>query len=153
MHVDLVLYPDAIALMRADTKAQVLERVAGLFASAYGFDEASVLEHLQAREALGSTGFGRGVAIPHCRLDAVNGPTLAVLRLQSAIEFAAVDALPVNLVFGLVSPVDAGPIHLHALAAISRLTREDAALQGLLEATSAGALHALLSSQFLRDAA
>lgn len=145
--------PDAVAFARLDGKARVLERVAALFASAHGLDEGHVLEHLQAREALGSTGFGRGVAIPHCRLEAVKGPTLVALKLQQALDFAAVDALPVGLVLGIVSPVDAGAVHLHALAAISRLTRDEAVLQSLLDAPSPEALYALLTSQFLRDAA
>ncbi|MEO1048521.1 MAG: PTS sugar transporter subunit IIA, partial [Pseudomonadota bacterium] len=101
----------------------------------------------------GSTGFGKGVAIPHCRSADVNRPTLALLKLETPCEFAAADALPVSLVFGLVSPENAGATHLHALAAISRLLRDEATLQALLDADDAEALYALLTNQFLRDAA
>ena len=107
----------------------------------------------EAREALGSTGFGRGVAIPHCRSKDIRRPSLAVIRLDTPIDFAAADARPVSLVCGLVSPENAGATHLHALAAISRLTRDETMLQMLADAPDTEAVYALLTNQFQRDAA
>ena len=126
MDVNLALSPQAIAFARLDTKPKVLLRTAQLLSGAYGLDETEVLENLEAREALGSTGFGRGVAIPHCRSKDIRRPSLALIRLEAPIDFAAADSRPVTLVCGLVSPENAGATHLHALAAISRLTRDEA---------------------------
>ena len=80
-------------------------------------------------------------------------PTLVLLKLDTPCDFEAADAVPVTLVFGLVSPENAGATHLHALAAISRLMRDESMLKALLEAGDAEALYALLTNQFLRDAA
>lgn len=158
MDVNITIRPEAVALDHSErpggsSRQSVLERLAQLFAHAYGVGEDDILEGLEAREALGSTGFGRGVAIPHCRSAAVKRPTLALLKLTSPSQFDAPDAVPVTLVFGLVSPENAGATHLHALAAISRLLRNESMLQALLDADNAEALFALLTNQFLRDAA
>lgn len=153
MDVNLALSPQAIAFDRIDTKPRVLAAVAQLLADAYGLDRDEVLENLEAREALGSTGFGRGVAIPHCRSKDVRRPSLALIRLEMPIDFAAADARPVTLICGLVSPENAGATHLHALAAISRLARDEAKLQMLADAPDAEAVYALLTNQFERDAA
>ena len=145
--------PEAIALARLSSAQQILTHLAGLFADVYGLDADAVLEGLEQRELLGSTGFGRGVAIPHCRSAAIGRPTIALLKLDQPVDFKAADAIPVSLVFGLVSPENAGATHLHALAAISRLVRDEAMLGALSDAPDAEALYALLTNQFLRDAA
>jgi PTS system nitrogen regulatory IIA component len=158
MDVSILMRPEAVAVVHFETnkgslKHAVLARLSNVFSDAYGLNANDVLEGLEQREALGSTGFGQGVAIPHCRSAQVNRPTLALLKLAEPCDFAAADAMPVSLVFGLVSPENAGATHLHALAAISRLLRDEAMLQALLEANDAEALFALLTNQFLRDAA
>jgi nitrogen PTS system EIIA component len=153
MDVNLALSPQAIAFARIDTKPKVMLATAELLADAYRLEAGEVLESLEAREALGSTGFGRGVAIPHCRSKHVRRPSLALIRLEAPIDFAAADSLPVSLICGLVSPENAGATHLYALAAISRLTRDEAMLQMLADAPTTEAVYALLTNQFLRDAA
>jgi PTS system nitrogen regulatory IIA component len=153
MDVNLALSPQAILFDRIDSKPKVLAALADLLAGAYGLDRIEVLENLEAREALGSTGFGRGVAIPHCRSKDVRRPSLALIRLEQPIDFVAADSRPVALVCGLVSPENAGATHLHALAAISRLTRDEAKLQMLADAPTTEAAYALLTHQFERDAA
>jgi PTS system nitrogen regulatory IIA component len=153
MDVNLALSPQAILFDRIDSKAKVLAALAELLAGAYGLDRIEVLENLEAREALGSTGFGRGVAIPHCRSKDIRRPSLALIRLEAPIDFAAADSRPVTLVCGLVSPENAGATHLHALAAISRLTRDDAKLQMLADAPTTEAAYTLLTTQFEQDAA
>lgn len=153
MDINIKLEPDAVRLERVETKAQVLAALSDCFAAVYGLDGEDVLEGLETRETLGSTGFGRGVAIPHCRNQRVRRSTLCVLKLDSPVDFAAADAIPVELVFGLVSPENAGATHLHALAAISRMMRDEAKLHAMCEAPDAEALYALLTNQFLRDAA
>ncbi len=153
MNVNFKMLPEAVDLADCETKQQVLSRISQIFAEVYGLDEADLLEGLEQREALGSTGFGRGVAIPHCRSSQVKRPTGVLLKLQRPVDFAAADAMPVSLVFGLVSPEDAGATHLHALAAISRPTRDEAMLQMLFDAADSDALYSVLTNQFLRDAA
>ncbi|MCB2084338.1 MAG: PTS sugar transporter subunit IIA, partial [Sphingomonadaceae bacterium] len=111
------------------------------------------LESLQERESLGSTGFGRGVAIPHARIDGVPRPVAVLMRLDNAVDFAAADGMPVDLVFGLLSPQNAGASHLHALAAISRLVRDEAMHQAMADASDPEALYALLTNVSDRDAA
>jgi PTS system nitrogen regulatory IIA component len=153
MDVNLTVVPEAVLIARLETKSRVLGHLARSFEAVYGLSAVSVLEGLEAREALGSTGFGRGLAIPHCRNTGVKRPTLAVIKLAEPVDFAAADAMPVSLVFGLVSPENAGATHLHALAAISRLMRDEAKLQAMADAPDAEALYAQLTSQFMRDAA
>jgi PTS system nitrogen regulatory IIA component len=75
------------------------------------------------------------------------------LRLESPVDFAAADAMPVDLVIGLLSPVGAGVGHLHALAAISRLVRDDEMHRAMTEASDAETLYALLTNATDRDAA
>lgn len=158
MDVNIAMRPEAVALSplggsTGSVKRAVLDQLADLFASVYSLNASEILEGLEQREALGSTGFGKGIAIPHCRSADVKRPTLALLKLDTPCDFESADAEPVSLVFGLVSPENAGATHLHALAAISRLLRDDAMLQALHDADDAEALFALLTNQFLRDAA
>ena len=153
MDINLVVLPEAVVFARLDAKPKVLASLARIFASVYGLDEIATLESLEQREVLGSTGFGRGIAIPHCRSAGVRRPTLAILKPDAPVDFQSPDAVPVSLVFGLVSPENAGATHLHALAAISRLTRDETMMQLLLDAETPEALYALLTNQFLQDAA
>ncbi len=153
MDVNFRLHPEAIDIVSADNRTQILEQVSARFADVYGVDHAEVLESLEEREALGSTGFGRGVAIPHARSDKVNRPVAVLLKLEHAVDFGSADGMDVDLVFGLLSPVNAGVGHLHALAAISRLVRDDSVHQALTEAQSAEAIYAHLSNASDRDVA
>lgn len=153
MNVNFTLLPDAVTLTDLGTKQEVLSQLSTIFSEVYDLEKEIILEGLEQREALGSTGFGRGVAIPHCRSDKVKRPTVVLLKLEHPVDFAAADAMPVSVVFGLVSPENAGATHLHALAAISRPTRDEAMLQMLLDARDSDALYAVLTNQFLRDAA
>jgi nitrogen PTS system EIIA component len=147
------LLPEAVGTVRADGKAAILGMLADRFADVYTLDRGAVLAKIQEREKLGSTGFGRGVAIPHARVPGVSRPMSAVLRLEAPVDFVAVDGRPVDLVFGLLSPEHAGATHLHALAAISRMMRDEAMHSALVQATSAEAIYGLLCNVIDRDAA
>jgi PTS system nitrogen regulatory IIA component len=147
------LFPEAVGTISADSKDAILRQLAETFAGVYGLDAASLLERIEERERLGSTGFGRGVAIPHARITGLQRPVAAFLRLESPVAFDSADGMPVDLVFGLLSPETAGAAHLHALAAISRLMRDDAMHQALSQAPGAEALYGLLSNVIDRDAA
>jgi PTS system nitrogen regulatory IIA component len=147
------LLPEAVGTIRADSKPAILEQLAGRFAGVYDLDAAEVLERIEERERLGSTGFGRGVAIPHARHADIARPVAVFLRLESPVGFDAADDMPVDLVFGLLSPEQAGAAHLHALAAISRMMRDERMHEALSQATSDEALYGLLSNVIDRDAA
>jgi nitrogen PTS system EIIA component len=147
------LLPEAVGTVRADTKATILELLSARLAEVSRLDPEAVLERIAEREKLGSTGFGRGVAIPHARIDGLNRPVAAFLRLEAPVAYEAADGMPVDLVFGLLSPEQAGASHLHALAAISRMMRDEAMHAALSQAPSDEALYGLLSNVIDRDAA
>ncbi|MCP5395706.1 MAG: PTS sugar transporter subunit IIA [Sphingomonadaceae bacterium] len=153
MDANFNLLPEAIGSISVATKQAILEQVAARFATCYGLDQGTVLEGLEEREALGSTGFGRGVAIPHARIEGIARPCAVFLRLEKPVDFAAADGMPVDLVFGLLSPVNAGISHLHALAAISRVVRDERVHQALVDAPDSEAIFALLTNASERDAA
>ncbi|MBE5074329.1 PTS sugar transporter subunit IIA [Erythrobacteraceae bacterium E2-1 Yellow Sea] len=153
MYVNFKMLPQAVVTAQLDSKQAVLERVAEVFGSVYDVDPAVALEGLEERERLGSTGFGRGIALPHARHPDVRRPVVVLLRLESPVEFQAADGMPVDLVFGLLSPENAGATHLHALAAISRLARDEGMHQSLIDAPNSEALYALLSNVLEQDAA
>ena len=147
------LQPEAVGTIDADSKQAILEQLAQRFAAVYGLNPVLVLERIEEREKLGSTGFGRGVAIPHARIPELSRPVAAFFRLTSPVAFDAADGMPVDMVFGLLSPEQAGAAHLHALAAISRMMRDEKLHAALGEAGDGEALYALLSNNIDRDAA
>lgn len=147
------LQPEAVEIVDADSKQSILDHLAERFAVVYGLDKVLVLERIEEREKLGSTGFGRGVAIPHARIPGISRPIAVFFRLESPVAFDAADGMPVDLIFGLLSPEQAGAAHLHALAAISRMMRDEATHAAISEAPGAEALYALLANSIDRDAA
>jgi PTS system nitrogen regulatory IIA component len=148
-----ILMPEAVTTASAGDKAAILARLADLFASVYDLDRGMVLARVTEREQLGSTGFGRNVAIPHARIPGLSRPVAAVIRLDTPVEFEAADGMPVDLVFGLLSPDGAGATHLQALAAISRMMRDERMHAALVAAPGPEALYSLLSNVIDRDAA
>lgn len=145
--------PEAVRIIRAESKQQILDALADCFAEVYGLDRVEVLERIEEREKLGSTGFGRGVAIPHARIGQLEKPVAAFLRLENPVDFAAADGMPVDCIFGLLSPEQAGAAHLQALAAISRLMRDEKMHAALLAAPDRDAVRGLLVNVLDRDAA
>lgn len=110
---------------------------------ALGLDAGQVVDCLAARERLGSTGFGGGVAIPHARLPGLPGIAGVIVRLAQPVAYKAVDDHPVDLVVALLSPPDAGAEHLKVLAAVSRRLRDPHYVAKLRGAGSPEALYAL----------
>jgi len=142
------VYKDVAVAHKKALFAQLASAAEGL-----GIDGRLTAELLAAREKIGSTGFGGGVAIPHARLPDLPAVTGVFMRLAQPIEFDAVDDLPVDLVFMLLSPVDAGADHLKALARVSRRLRDGTFLTKLRGAGSPDALYALFTADAARDAA
>lgn len=153
MNAHFLLQPEAVGMSGQTTKDAILDQLADVFASVYAVDRALVREGMEARERIGSTAFGRGVAIPHARVPGLRRPVAAFLRLATPADFGAADGRPVDLVFGLLSPDQAGTSHLQALAAISRLMRDERIHGGLVAAAGPQELYGLLANVIDRDAA
>jgi PTS system nitrogen regulatory IIA component len=139
--------PDQVVVgLRAADKTQVLQELAGRAATALGIDRKSILDALQARENLGSTGLGKGFALPHARLDSLPRSYALFVRLARPIDFAAIDEKPVDLVILLLTPSDdPGNTHLTTLATLSRPLRNDEFVRRLRRAPDATALHKVLA--------
>lgn len=141
-----LLTPAAVAAgVTVSTRKPLIVLAADLAAAAHGLDRAEVGARLAAREKLGSTGFGGGVAIPHAKLETIDRPCGAFLRLEKPVAFGAVDHLPVDLIFVLLSPVTVGADHLKVLARVSRALRDRDFVAKLRGAGSADAIYALLA--------
>jgi PTS system nitrogen regulatory IIA component len=134
-------------------KRSLLQQLANLAGQRLGAEPGLILASVAEREQLGSTGFGQGVAIPHGKIDRLPRIYCMFTRLAEPIDYKAIDGRPVDLVFLLLSPVDAGAEHLKALAAISRVTRHVPTLEKMRGARSRDALAAVLISADERDAA
>jgi PTS system nitrogen regulatory IIA component len=134
-------------------KRSLLQQLANLAAQRLSMDAATLHGSLNEREQLGSTGFGQGVAIPHGKIEGLSRIYGLFVRLGEPVQYKAIDGRPVDLVFLLLSPVDAGAEHLKALAAISRVTRNSATLEKMRGARSRDALAAVLMGADERDAA
>ena len=124
------------------SKKRVLEQIASLVATELTeLDEQDIFESLIAREKLGSTGFGNGIAIPHCRLPGCHAPLSAVLRLDSAVDFDAIDGAPVDLLFVLLVPEAATDEHLELLRQIASMLDRSEVRERLRQAQSNEALY------------
>lgn len=145
---------DAISTgLSGGNKRSLLQQLAKLAGQRLGVDSAQILASLAEREQLGSTGFGQGVAIPHGKIEGLGRIYGLFSRLAEPIDFKAIDGKPVDLVFLLLSPPDAGAEHLKALAAVSRVTRHLPTLEKMRGARSRDALAAVLMGADERDAA
>jgi PTS system nitrogen regulatory IIA component len=154
MDIENLLDPRAVTpRVSANTKRQALTVVSDIAARRFGLDSGEVLEALLAREAVGSTGVGRGVALPHGRLKGLDRMRGVFLRLEAPVAFDAVDGEPVDLIFALLAPPEAGAEHLLALARVARLLRRADLREQLRQAHSADAVYALLAQPASHSAA
>jgi len=145
MQIGELLDRNAITLrVSAANKRQALAVIAELAGRNLGLDAGVILDGLSEREQAGSTGVGHGVAAPHARLEGLQRMRGVFVRLDQPVQFDAVDDQPVDLIFALFAPVDAGAEHLQALARVSRLLRQPDLRRQLRQARTADAVHALL---------
>jgi nitrogen PTS system EIIA component len=142
---DLITPASVIASLRVAGKKQALQELARRAAHLVDLPERQILEVLTERERLGSTGLGMGIAIPHGKLSELRRLHGLFARLEKPIDFASVDDRPVDLIFVLLAPEDAGADHLKALARVSRLLRSAAICEKLRGTDNADALYALLT--------
>jgi nitrogen PTS system EIIA component len=142
---DILSDQSVIVCTDLKTKRDVLERLAEQAAKNLGVDAGAVLESLTDREALGSTGLGNGIAIPHGRFSGLPGVTAVFARLDPAVDFDAIDDLPVDLVMMLLAPLGSGADHLKALAHVARTLRTDVVVEQLRATSDPLRLHAILT--------
>jgi PTS system nitrogen regulatory IIA component len=134
-----------VADLDASSKKRVFEEAGLLFEAQLGLARDQVFDKLFARERLGSTGLGQGIAIPHSRIVGLAEATGAFIRLATPIPFDAADGRPVNLVFVLLVPAEANDTHLQLLSELARMFSDRAFREQLLAAPDAEALHTLLT--------
>jgi PTS system nitrogen regulatory IIA component len=142
---DLVATNAIIPALRVTSKKQVLAELASKAAELSGQNERTILEILQQREKLGSTGVGNGIAIPHGKLPKLNKLFGLFARLERPVDFEALDSQPVDLVFLLLAPEGAGADHLKALARIARLLRDQDIAKKLRASRDAQAIYSVLA--------
>ena len=144
---DLLAPRGVMAQLRVSNKRAALQEIARRAAAMTGIAERQIYDLLAERERLGSTGIGRGVAVPHGKLTGLPRLYGLFARLERPIPFEAIDDQPVDLVFALLAPAEAGAEHLRALARVSRLLRDDAICHKLRGTDNADALYALLTDR------
>ncbi|MEC7122943.1 MAG: PTS IIA-like nitrogen regulatory protein PtsN [Pseudomonadota bacterium] len=150
---DLITPDHVIAGMRATSKKQALQELARRSAEVSGLEQREIFDILLERERLGTTGIGRGIAIPHGKHDRLNGLVGVFARIDKAIDFDAVDGEPVDLLFLLLAPPSAGADHLKALAKVSRTLRDQTICTQLRGCEDADGIYALLAGTSTSNAA
>lgn len=147
MHMQEFLTAQRVfADVKVSGKKQVLRRIAQLAARVLPVDEDEVFDALHAREKLGSTGVGDGVALPHAEVMGIEGVQGLFMRLEKPVAFAAVDDAPVDLVFCLLAGYGSQPQQLRALASVSRVLRRLEMRQRLRAAPDADGIHSLFGN-------
>ena len=142
-----------IPSLRCANKKQLLQEIARRATEITGEPERAIFDVLLERERLGTTGVGAGIAIPHGKLPGLKRLYGLFARLETPIDFEAIDEQPVDLIFLLLAPGSAGADHLKALARISRLLRDRTVCEKLRGSDKAEALYALLTENATSNAA
>ena len=144
---DLITPKSVIPALRAANKKQALQELARRAATMIGVPERTIYDVLTERERLGTTGIGMGIGIPHGKLVGLNALYGIFARLERPIPFEAIDDQPVDLIFLLLAPENAGADHLKALALVSRLLRDRDVCEKLRGTDNPDALYALLTDR------
>ncbi len=138
---DLLTLDRVVSDARVSSKKRALELLSGLLADIEpALSESEIFDGLVARERLGSTGLGHGIAIPHGRFKHLTGAYGAVIKLAEPVDFDAVDGEPVGLVFALVVPEESTDEHLQLLSALAEMFRDETVRQRLFQTASADEL-------------
>ncbi len=154
MEIDELIGPSAVvANLRVTSKKQALQELAKRAAELTGQPERAIFEVLIERERLGTTGVGNGIAIPHGKLADLDRLYGLFARIETPIDFDAIDEQPVDLICVLLAPETAGADHLKALARVSRLLRDRVVCDKLRGTDSAEAIRALLTESTASHAA
>jgi len=150
---DLIVPEAIIPALKAGSKKQLLQIMAEKAAAMTALPEADIFDTIFQREKLGSTGVGHGIAIPHGKLADLDKIVGVFARLQNPVDFESLDDEPVDLVFLLLAPENAGAEHLKALSRIARLLRDGDIVAKLRNSHDTQALYTLLVDHAEPDAA
>lgn len=142
-----------IPAMRANSKKQLLQELAAKASKLTGLPEREIFDVILQRERLGSTGVGNGIAIPHGKLSNLPSIVGIFARLETPVDFEALDDQPVDLVFLLLAPEGAGADHLKALSRIARVLRDHDMVTRIRASDSASAIYTLLNDDATSHAA
>jgi len=141
-----LLPPDNVVVdLDASSKKRVFEQAGILFENQHGIARAAVYDALFAREKLGSTGLGQGIAIPHGRIKGLKEARGAFLRLATPVQFDAPDGNPVALIFVLLVPETATEHHLQLLSELAQMFSDRAFREQIAAAPDTAAIHALFA--------
>jgi PTS system nitrogen regulatory IIA component len=146
MDLSDILRPDAVkVLINVSSKKRLFQDLGEIISTAHGLDANVAFNALQERESLGPTGVGHGVALPHARIKGLENVVGAFVRIEKPLDFDAVDRQPVDLVFALFAPDEAGVDHLKALALVSRTMRDANVCAKLRANADPDTLHTVLT--------
>jgi PTS system nitrogen regulatory IIA component len=132
--------------LQASSKKRLFEQAGLMFENQHGLARSMVFDSLFAREKLGTTGLGQGVAIPHGRIKGLKEALGAFLRLAQPVPFEAPDGNPVSLVFVLLVPEKATEKHLQILSELAQMFSDKALRESMMQAADAAALHELIKT-------
>ena len=142
--ISKILSPDNILLDTESTsKKRMFERVGLLFENNQQIARSQVFDSLFAREKLGSTGLGQGVAIPHGRIAKLRDATAAFVKSSHPIPFDAPDGQPVNLIFVLLVPERANDLHLQILGELAQMFSDAQFRKRLIDCEDGAGIHQL----------
>ncbi len=150
---DLIKPHTVFADVKATSKKQALQELARRAATITGRPEREILDILIERERLGTTGIGKGIAIPHGKLRGIDQVYGIFAKLSTGVDFDSMDNLPVDLLFLLLAPDSAGADHLKALARVSRTLRDKGRCEKLRGSRDTDALYAILTEEDAQSAA
>jgi PTS system nitrogen regulatory IIA component len=142
---DLLSSDSVIASLRVNGKKQALQELSERAALVSGLPAREIFDSILQRERLGPTGVGDGIAIPHGKLSKCGRIFGVFARLERAIDFEALDGLPVDLIFMLIAPESAGADHLKALAMIARVLRNSQLAAQLRATRDASGIYSVLT--------
>lgn len=146
MQISHVLSPQlTFAGVEGGSKKRVLELIGKLMAQHTHLNADAIYESLIAREKLGSTGFGNGIAIPHCRLEQCTEAVGALLQLNTRIDFDSLDGEPVDLIFVLLVPQEANEQHLEILKSLAEKLDREELREALRQAPDAQTLYRVMA--------
>ncbi len=146
MQLGTILKAEAVkSISSCTSKKRLFHDLGELAEACYGLSSTLVIDALIEREGLGPTGVGQGIALPHARLPSAEQVHGIFLRLEKPLNFDAVDRQPVDLVFALIAPENAGVDHLKALALVSRTLRDESICAKLRANNDASTLHTILT--------
>ena len=150
---DLLALNAIIPALKAGSKKQVLQEMSIKAAKLTGLPERDIFDVILQRERLGSTGVGHGIAIPHGKMTTIDKIVGIFARLDTPVDFEALDDQPVDIIFMLLAPEGAGADHLKALSRIARVLRDQDLVAKLRATDSASGIYAFLNQDHQSTAA